>query len=259
MICKALKFLTAGALVFGAVSATASAADKVRIGTTPESYPPFTFIEADGSVAGFEAELADALCTEMGVECEWVLQAWDGIIPALVADKFDAIIASMSITAERKKIVDFSEKYYDTPAMFVGPKDKDVTISKEGLSDLVVGVQTATTHANFMAEKYPDVKTNTYDTQENANLDLFSGRVDVLLADSIALTDSILSTPEGENFETKGEPFTDPLMGDGVGVAIRKGEDDLRDKFSAAIEAIRANGKYKAINDKYFTFDAYGG
>ncbi len=248
--------LLAAALAFGAA---AHAQDVVRIGTTPESYPPFTFIDADGSVSGFEAEIAEALCAQMEVKCEWVLQAWDGIIPALQENKFDAIIASMSITEERKQVVDFSDKYYNTPATFVGAKDMEVEISADGLKDKVVGVQVSTTHASYMAEKYPQIATTTYDTQENANFDLIAGRVDLLLADSIALTDSLLNTPEGEDFEIKGEPFVDPLMGDGVGVAVRKGDDALREKFNAAIEAIRENGTYKTINDKYFDFDVYGG
>ena len=256
---KTLRNLALGAALAVAFGTSAMAMDKVRIGTTPESYPPFTQIEADGSVSGFEAEIADALCAKMEVECEWVLQAWDGIIPALQANKFDAIIASMSITDKRKEVIDFSNKYYNTPAMFVGPKDKDVTISAEGLSGVTVGVQTATTHAEYMKQRLPDVRVKTYDTQENANLDLIAGRVDLLLADSIALTDGLLKAEGGDAFEVKGEPFTDPVMGDGVGVGIRKGEDELREKFNAAIEAIRADGTYKAINDKYFGFDAYGG
>ena len=245
--------------LFAAGLATAATAETLRIGTTPESYPPFTEIDANGNVKGFEADIADALCAEMQVECEWVLQAWDGIIPALNQNKFDAIIASMSITDERKEVVDFSEKYYNTPAIFVGPKGTDVEISKEGLDGKVVGVQVATIHLNYVEQTYGDVvEVKTYDTQENANLDLIAGRVDLLLADSIALSEGLLDTPEGEDFEVKGEPFTDPLMGQGVGVAVRKSDTELRDRFSAAIKAIRDNGTYKEINDKYFDFDVYG-
>jgi len=236
----------------------AAAQDVVRIGTTPESYPPFTWVDAQGKLNGFEIEIGDALCAEMKVKCEWVLQSWDGIIPALQEKKFDAIIASMSITDERKQVVDFSDKYYNDPAIFVGRKDEQIDISPEGLSGKTVGVQISTVHANYIQAKYKDVVTiKTYDTQENANLDLIAGRVDLLLADSVALAD-FLKSPEAADLEIKGKPFTDPLMGDGVGIAVRKG-DALRDKFSAAIKAIRANGVYKTINDKYFTFDIYGG
>lgn len=251
------------ALSAGLVSA-ATAEDTVRIGTTPESYPPFTTIDANGNVQGFEADLEAALCAEMKVKCVWVLQAWDGIIPALTENKFDAIMASMSITDERKQVVDFSDKYYNTPAMFVGrkdaefPTDADGSLALDKLAGKTLGVQVSTVHLAYAEAKLKDLVTiKTYDTQENANLDLIAGRVDLLLADSIALEDSLLKTPDGVDFEVKGKPFTDPLMGDGVGVAVRKG-DPLKEKFSAAIAAIRANGTYKAINDKYFSFDAYG-
>lgn len=262
---KTIRSLGLGLLLAAGLAGQAAAEDVVRIGTTPESYPPFTTIDANGNVQGFEADIKDALCEEMKVKCEWVLQAWDGIIPALTENKFDAIIASMSITDERKQVVDFSDKYYDTPAMFVGRKDASFEVGADGalaldkLAGKVVGVQVSTTHASFADAKLKGIaEIKSYDTQENANLDLIAGRVDLLLADSIALTDSLLNTPDGEDFEVKGKPFNDPLMGAGVGVAVRKG-DSLKDKISAAIAAIRANGKYKAINDKYFKFDAYGG
>lgn len=236
-----------------------AAQEVVRLGTTPESYPPFTWVDAQGKLNGFEIELADALCAQMQVKCEWVLQSWDGIIPALQEKKFDAIIASMGITAERKQVVDFSDKYYDSPAIFIGPKSETIDISPEGLKGKTVGVQVSTIHANYIEAKYKGIVTiKTYDTQENANLDLIAGRVDLLLADSVALLDGFLKSPEGADFEAKGQPIRDPLLGDGSGIAVRKG-DPLAAKFSEAIKAIRANGVYKTINDKYFTFDIYGG
>lgn len=236
----------------------AAAQEVVRIGTTPESYPPFSWVDAQGRLNGFEIELGEALCAQMQVKCEWVLQSWDGIIPALQEKKFDAIIASMSITDERKQVVDFSDKYYNSPAVFIGRKDETVEISPEGLDGKTVGVQVSTIHANYVEAKYKGVVTiKTYDTQENANLDLIAGRVDLLLADSVALTDGFLKSPEGADFEVKGQPIRDPLLGAGAGVAVRKG-DPLAARFSAAVQAIRANGLYKTINDKYFSFDIYG-
>lgn len=246
------------AIAVTAFAGSALAQEVVRIGTTPESYPPFTWVDAQGKLNGFEIEIGEALCAQMQVKCEWVLQSWDGIIPALQEKKFDAIIASMSITDERKQVVDFSDKYYDSPAIFVGRKDETIDISPAGLEGKTVGVQVSTIHANYVEAKYKGIVTiKTYDTQENANLDLIAGRVDLLLADSVALTDGFLKSPEGADFEVKGKPFTDPLMGAGSGIAVRKG-DPLAAKFSAAIKAIRANGLYKTINDKYFTFDIYG-
>lgn len=240
------------------LAAPASAQEVVRIGTTPESYPPFTWVDAQGKLNGFEIEIADALCAQMQVKCEWVLQSWDGIIPALQEKKFDAIVASMSITDERKQVVDFSDKYYDSPAIFIGPKSETIDVSPAGLQGKTVGVQVSTIHANYIEAKYKGIVTiKTYDTQENANLDLIAGRVDLLLADSVALLDGFLKSPEGADFEAKGQPIRDPLLGAGAGIAVRKG-DPLAAKFSEAIKAIRANGVYKKINDKYFSFDIYG-
>lgn len=240
------------------VAGPAVAQEVVRIGTTPESYPPYSWVDAQGKLNGFEIELGDALCAEMKVKCEWVIQSWDGIIPALQEKKFDAIIASMSVTAERKQVVDFSDKYYNSPAEFVGRKDETIEISPDGLKGKTVGVQISTVHASYIEAKYKDIVTiKTYDTQENANLDLIAGRVDLLLADGVAL-DAFLKSADGADFDVKGKPFIDPMMGDGVGVAVRKDDTALRDKFSAAIKAIRANGVYKTINDKYFSFDIYG-
>lgn len=253
-----LAALSIAALLGFGLPASAQQAD-VRIGTVPESYPPFTQVEANGELKGFEIDLGNALCAEMKVTCRWVLQAWDGIIPALQENKFDAIIASMSITDERKQVIDFSEKYYNTPAMFVGRKDEKIELTPASLKGKTVGVQVSTIHATYVEAKFKDVlDIRTYDTQENANLDLIAGRVDLLMADSIALQDGLLNTPDGTDFEVKGEPFTDPILGEGVGVGVRKADTALRDKFSAAIKAVRANGTYKAVNDKYFKFDAYG-
>jgi lysine-arginine-ornithine-binding protein len=252
--------IAAGALLQPTLLQPAAAQEVVRLGTTPEPYPPFINIDANGKLSGFEIEIAEAVCAEAKVKCEWVLQSWEGIIPALLEKKFDAIVASMSITEERKQVVDFSGKYYDSPAMFVGRKDQEIAITPESLKGKTVAVQVSTVHANYLEAKFKDTVTiKTYDTQENANLDLIAGRVDLVLADSIALEDGLLKTTEGADFELKGETFTDKLMGDGVGFAVRKEDTALRDKLTAAIDGIRKNGTYKTIADKYFSFDIYGG
>jgi arginine/ornithine transport system substrate-binding protein len=196
----------------------------------------------------------------MKVECTIVAQDWDGIIPGLLAKKYDAIIASMSITDERKQKVAFSDKYYQTPARFVAKKGSGLKISKEGLKGKTVGVQRATIHANYINKNYGDVaKVKEYDTQENANLDLANGRLDAILADSQVLLDGFLKTPQGKDFEFVGPELTDPKwFGDGVGAAVRKEDNDLREMFNKAIKQVRAEGVYKQINDKYFPFDVYG-
>jgi ABC-type amino acid transport substrate-binding protein len=156
-------------------------------------------------------------------------------------------------------VVDFTEKYYNTPAKFVAPKGADFDISPEGLASKAVGVQRATIHENFLRAEFPEVDVRAYATQDEANADLVSGRLDLVMADSVALLEGFLKTPEGQDFEFVGPDYSDPKYhGEGAGIAIRKGEDDLRLAFNEAIDKIREDGTYQAIAEKYFDFDVYG-
>jgi lysine-arginine-ornithine-binding protein len=252
-----LALATGMLLVTGSGQATAQ--DKLRLGTEG-AYPPFNETKPSGEVAGFDIDIGNALCAEMKVQCEWVAQAWEGIIPALKEKKFDAIIASMSINDERKQVVDFSGKYYESPAAWVAAKTSTIDTSMTGLKGKVIGVQIATVSACYLEDNFKNIATiKQYDTQENANLDLAAGRVDVVLADLFVLTDGFLNKPEGAAYEVKAKPFTDrKCMGEGIGIAVRKEDGALRERLNAAIKAIRANGVYQAINAKYFPFDIYG-
>ena len=233
--------------------------DKIRIGVEG-AFPPFSYVDEQGELQGFDIDIARALCKQMEAECVLVPQDWDGIIPALLARKYDAIIASMSITDERKKTVDFTNKYYQTPARFVGPKDMEVEITKEGLEGKTVGVQRATTQDRYLTDVYGDtVDIKRYGSQDEAYLDLQAGRVDLLLADSVAIQEGFLNTEAGEGFEFKGQPLTSKQwFGEGAGIAVRKQDDELREQFNQAIRAIREDGTYQQIQDKYFDFDVYG-
>ena len=231
---------------------------KVKIGTEG-AYPPFNSIDKDGNLVGFDIDIAKALCAAANFECEFVVQDWDGIIPGLIAKKYDAIIASMSITDKRREVVDFTDKYYNTPAKFVARKGADFDISPEGLAGKTVGVQRATIHEDFLRAEFPKVDIRPYATQDEANADLVAGRVDLVMADSVALLEGFLNTDAGKDFEFVGPNYSDPKYhGEGAGIAIRKGEDDLRLAFDKAIEQIRSDGTYQAINEKYFDFDVYG-
>lgn len=240
-------------------TATAQEPKKVRIGVEG-AYPPFSTVDTAGELQGFDIEIARALCEAMNAECTLVQQDWDGIIPALLARKYDAIIASMSITEERKQKVDFSDKYYQTPAKFVRKKGNPIEITPEGLKGKKVGVQRATIHDNYISDNYGEtVEIVRYGTQDEAYLDMKAGRLDLLLADSVALDQGFLSTPEGADYEFVGPDLNDPKwFGEGAGIALRKGDTELREAFNKAIQDIRASGKYKEIQDKYFDFDVYG-
>ena len=256
------KFLIAAAfiaLTCAAGSIQAKEWKVVRIGVEG-AYPPFSYTTADGKLEGFDIDIAKALCKAMGVEIKLVPQDWDGIIPALLAKKYDAIIASMSITEERKKKVAFTNKYYQTPAKFICKKGMVKEFSPEVLKGKTVGVQRATIHDNYITDNYgKDVEVKRYSTQDEAYLDIAAGRVDFLLADSVALSDGFLKKPEGKDFEFVGPDLTDPKwFGQGSGIACRKRDKDLVEMFNKAIKQIRADGTYKAIQDKYFDFNVYG-
>jgi polar amino acid transport system substrate-binding protein len=230
----------------------------IKIGTEG-AYPPFNNLTSDGKLEGFDIDIANALCEEMKAKCEFVTSDWDGIIPALQAGKFDAIIASMSITDERKQKVDFSEKYYNTPSAIVAPKDSDLKgVTKEDLAGKTIGVATSTTHYNFAEKTFTDSTLKGYPSSQEYMLDIANGRLDAV-EDDVVVLQQFLDSPDGACCKLVGMPAPQPveIFGPGAGIAVRKG-DALAGEFTAAIKAIRANGKYKAINDKYFKFDDYG-
>jgi len=255
----AMRFALAASAIALAIGAAQAEEKVVKIGTEG-AYPPFNNLTADGKLEGFDVDIAQALCDEMKVKCEFVTQDWDGIIPALQAGKFDAIIASMSITAERMEKVDFTNKYYNTPPAIAAPKDSDIKgVTKEDLAGKAIGVQGSTTHFNYSEQTYTDSTVKPYPTAQEYQLDIANGRLDAVNDDIVAIQ-QWLDSPEGHCCKLVGTITpVEEIHGRGAGIAIRKGEDELREKLNAAIDAIRANGKYKEINDKYFKFDVYGG
>lgn len=255
----------AAACAMAFTAGTASAAiegcpDEITVGTEG-AYPPFNYIDEQGDLQGFDVDIANALCEEIGAECTFQTQDWAGIIPGLLAKKYDAIIASMSITEERAKKVDFTEKYYQSPARFVGPEGMDVEISADGLEGMTVGVQRATVSENFLRGEFGDVvEVRTYDTQEEATLDLTSGRVDLVVADAIKLAEGFLASDAGDSYSFKGPAFAqEKYFGKGIGIAVRPGEDTLRQCFNTAIDNIREDGTYDAISQEHFGMNIYGG
>ncbi|MGF0538471.1 ABC transporter substrate-binding protein [Agrobacterium sp. ES01] len=232
--------------------------EKLIIGTEG-AYPPFNNLEADGTLVGFDIDIAKALCDEMKVTCEFVTQDWDGIIPALQAKKFDAIIASMSITPERAEKVDFTNKYYNTPPAIAVPKDSDLTeATTESLAGKVIGAQGSTTHSNYVEKHMAESELKLYPTADEYKLDISNGRIDAVVDDVVVLSEWVKSEDGSCCKILTTLPIDEVINGEGAGIAVRKGETELAAKFNTAIDAIRATGKYKEINDKYFDFDVYG-
>ncbi|MBM1188970.1 MULTISPECIES: transporter substrate-binding domain-containing protein [Pseudomonas] len=242
------KFLLAAAatLVF---SANALAVDKYKVGIEG-AYPPFNNKNPSGQVVGFDYDIAMALCAKMKAECEVVTSDWDGIIPALNAKKYDFIVSSLSITEDRKQAVDFTDPYYSNKQQFVAKKGVEFKTDIDSLKSKQLGTQRSTQAATWLEDNVGgDIKL--YDTQENAYLDLSSGRVDGLLADKYAIYGWLKDDPAGKDYEFKGKPINED---DKVGIALRKGESDLRTKLNLALKEIKEDGTYKKINDKYFPF-----
>jgi len=256
---RIISLITLVSLVLVGSSAFSKDWSKVRI-ATEGAYPPFSYVTPKGELAGFDVDIALALGKAMGAEVTLIAQDWDGIIPALLAKKYDAIVASMSITEERQMKVAFSNKYYNTPAKFICKKGSIKEFSREAIKGKEVGVQRATIHDRYLTDNYgKDVEVKRYGSQDEAYLDLTAGRVDMLLADSVALSDGFLKKPEGADYMFIGPDLSDPKwFGDGVGIAVRKQDIDLVEKFNMAIDKIRSDGTYKAIQDKYFDFNVYG-
>ena len=256
---KTIFKLFAAAVVALAMSASVASAD-IKFGVAAEPYPPFAEKGSDGKWKGWEIEIANAICAAMNEKCEWVEVSWDGIIPALLAKKFDVIISSMSITEERMKTIDFSDKYYNTPAVIVAPKTSSINADPASVKAKIVGVQVSTTHANY-AEKHLQSMADsikTYQTFDEHNQDLVAGRIDAVVGDSLAMQ-PFLDSDSGKCCEVKGNLVDIAVFGPGVGGGMRKGEAELMAKFNAAIKKIRADGTFEAISKKYFNFDIYGG
>ena len=246
-------------ILINVISSSIFAKD-LRVGIEASS-KPFAYKTADDKLVGFDVDIANALCNEIKMKCIFVEQEWKGIIPGLQTRKYDAIISSMSITDERKKAVDFTERYYHTPPRLISKLSNKLAGTPESLKGKKVGVLQGSTqeiYANEIFKKEGAIIIS-YGSQNEVFLDLKAGRIDATLVDSVQGTDGFLINDIKKEFGFIGPVFNDPkIFGHGAGIALRKGEDQLRLKLNLAIKAIRANGVYKKIQDKYFNFDVYG-
>ncbi|WP_299154209.1 transporter substrate-binding domain-containing protein [uncultured Tateyamaria sp.] len=243
----------------GGVAPTIATAEEqltIRWGTSP-GYRPFIYKNADGSLTGFDYEIGAALCAEMNAECSWVEQAWDGIIPGLVAENYDAILASMSVTEERQQVVDFTRTYQNAPSRFVAAEGTEID-DTGSLDGITTGVQRGSTHQDLIEARFPDATIRAYPTQDEVWLDLTAGRIDATFTSSL-VADGWLKGDEADGFTMIGQDYRDPeILGAGEAIAVRKGDNDLRERISAAIDAIRESGEYQRINAQYFDFDIFG-
>ena len=240
------------------LSSSAMAAEKTKVGFAPEPYPPFWVPDAQGKWTGWEVEFIDAVCAEAKLDCELVPVAWEGIIPALLGGKIDVIMNSMRINDERRKVIDFSDSYYDMPTSVVAAKADKIGVSPEDMSGKIIGVQVSSgqqAYANkvFAAQA---AEISGYNTQDEAYQDLAAGRIDVVL-DRVITMDQFLKSDAGKSCcDTKGDlPADSATLGEGNGAGLRKADTELKAKLNTAIAAVLANGTYAKISKTYFDFD----
>ncbi|MDR2299909.1 MAG: transporter substrate-binding domain-containing protein [Comamonas sp.] len=237
---------------------SAQAADlKVAIDPT---YEPFTYKTADGKPTGFDVDIANAICTEIKRKCVFVEQIWDSMIPGLQAKKYDVVISSLSMTEERKRVIDFSDRYYKTPSAIVVKKGTPYT-GPASLKGKRIGVLKGSTQEKWaVGELRPAGATIVpYEAQDQVYLDIKSGRLDGTVADKVEVHGGFLRKPEGRDYGYVGpDQYDTKYYGDGIGIGMRKGQKELKDQINAAIKAIRSNGTYNNIASKYFDFDPYG-
>jgi len=247
------------AVVLGALGTVSFAQGKDLKVAIDATYEPFTF-KKDGKPTGFDVDIANALCEQIKRKCVFVEQGWDSMIPGLMARKYDVIISSMSVTEDRLKQIDFTDKYYNTPSRVVTKKAFNYT-GPASLKGKKIGVLKASTQEKYALGELKTVGVDvvSYEAQDQVYLDIRAGRLDGTVADHVEVTGGFLSKPEGKDYELKGdELFIPKYFGIGAGIGLRKGQDALKNELNAAIKTIRGNGVYKKINDKYFTFDVYG-
>ncbi|MFC3944022.1 ABC transporter substrate-binding protein [Pseudomonas gingeri NCPPB 3146 = LMG 5327] len=245
------------AVVLGLAALTAQARDwkDIRL-ATEGAYSPFNEIGPDGKPRGFDVDIGNAICVQMKARCTWIVQDWDGMIPALLANKFDAIAASMTITPERQQKIAFTEKYYSSWVQLIArtgaPYDAAHPATLKGVR---IGVQRETTHEKFAREVLAasGAEIVSYPSLEEAYMDLKNSRLDATLQDTIPGLEGFIRKPDGKGFALVGEQLNDPrYFGAGQGIGLRKEDDDLRQAMNRALKEVIDNGQYETLRKKYF-------
>ncbi|MCP1104156.1 ABC transporter substrate-binding protein [Serratia nevei] len=231
----------------------------IKLGIDP-TFPPLEYKNPQGKLTGFGVDIAQALCDQMQAKCVWVESSWDGMIPGLQAKKFDAIASSMTITPQRQQQIAFSSKVSNAPARLVAHKGSNLQPTALSLKGKSVGVQQGSSQEAYANALWRPAGVNVvaYQSQQEVNEDLANGRLDASLLASVSASE-FFKTPGGKDFAFIGPELSDSkYFGVGDGIGVRKDDTALLNAFNAALQAIRANGTYKKINDRYFDFDMYG-
>ncbi|WP_296190761.1 MULTISPECIES: ABC transporter substrate-binding protein [unclassified Psychrobacter] len=224
----------------------------LRIGTEG-AYAPFNYTNADGTLGGFDVEIASAICDDLQMTCEIIAQDWDGIIPGLKAGKYDAIVAAMSVTPERAKQVAFTDPYFSNALVFLAKKDSSFDPANSSDIDAhSIAAQRSTISSQWLENAYPKADMKLYDTLSNAFLDLGSGRVDAMISDKLPALEW-LGSASGSNYAIKGDEID---INDNFAIAVRPNDEALQAKINKSLANLKSNGTYDKINQKYFAVPA---
>jgi len=246
------------AMVPGAV--TARDWKVIRFGVDP-SYPPFESKAPDGSLAGFDIDLGNAICAKLNAKCVWVELDFDGMIPALQARKIDAILSDMSVTPKRLQQIDFTSKISDSPTRMVARAGSNLLPTAESLKGKSIGVEQGTIQETYARTYFEPngVKVVSYQNQDQVYADLKSGRLDASLQDEIQAGVGFLKTAEGQGFEFAGPEIKDEkILGAAAAIGIRKSDADLKNLINQALADLLKDGSYEALAKKYFDFNIHG-
>lgn len=229
-------------------------AETLRVGVEG-SYPPFNYFDVNGRLTGFDVEIALAICQELQRHCRFVLSDWTEIIDGLEQERYDVIIASLSITEERKKRVLFTDSYYSNALRYVARKDRPASKDlKSSLVDARITVAEGSLAASYARKHHGHHSViRATEGQEAAFVQLLLGNTDFVLSDALP-THKWLQSQDGQCCEFVSPPIQ---ADEGIGMAVRKDDVVLRDKLNAALDRIIANGTYDAINRRYFPFSIY--
>ncbi len=237
------------------VISTAAENNRIRI-AVEGAFPPFNYLDSNNQLQGFDVDFAKALCDVAKLQCEFVIQEWTGMIPNLLAKKYDAIISSMSMSAERREKVAFTDKYYDSPSVFIVRKGSGIAgTSPTDLQGIRLGVTAATSQESFAKRYYSSVETTVVHASPDLYKTLSEGKVDIILEDKLAVYDWLANTKAGSCCEFKGDDVKNAeYFGDGAGMAVRPSDKELLSQLNAALKAMQASDSYDTINAKYFPF-----
>ena len=247
-------------MALGAASLGASAEGTLTVGIST-GYPPFDILNADGSVGGFDVEIAKAICEDQKKTCKFVQIEFDGIIPGLQSKKYDTIISSMGITDERQRKVSFTDKYYYSPSAMIGPKNAPFKADEKSTAGKVLAVERGSAHECYVKKHFKNAKLRQYPASDEAYLDLLAGRVDAVIVDTIPGQEWIRAEPSRKDKFTTIDPDlkdTECFGSGDVGIAVRKTDNKLREELNASIRAIRKSGAYQKISNSYFGRDIFG-